>query len=142
MKLGIKKLSENATIPKYQTSGAAGFDLTSVENKVIPAGGYGLVSTGLAFEIPEGYEVQIRSRSGLALKHGIQAHFGTIDSDYTGNVGVILYNHSSLPFKVAVGDRIAQAIVAPVVQAQIVEVDTLKETERGSGGFGSTGIKG
>lgn len=139
----FKKLSEGAIIPKYQTEGAAGFDLhafTGGFKIFIPVGERKLIQTALAAEIPPGYEMQIRSRSGLALKQGIQAHFGTIDSDYRGNIGVILYNHGDKPFVIEQGDRICQAVIKPVEQAEIIEVDELNETERGEGGFGSSGV--
>ena len=108
---------------------------------VLAPGARALIPTGLRFEIPTGYEVQVRPRSGLALKHGITLPNtpGTIDSDYRGPLGVILLNAGTEPFEVAHGERIAQLIVAPVLQAQFDLVDGLSDTERGSGGFGSTG---
>jgi len=141
MLLKIKKLNKNALIPAYQTKEAAGFDLHSIEDTVINPGERKLIGTGLAFEIEFGYEVQIRPRSGLAYKHGITVLNtpGTIDSDYRGEIKVLLINHSDEPFEIKEGERIAQAVIAPVVQAEILEVEELGETERGSGGFGSTG---
>ena len=141
MKLKIKKLNEKALIPAYQTKEAAGFDLHSVENVTINPGERKLIGTGLAFEIQYGYEVQIRPRSGLAFKHGITVLNtpGTIDSDYRGEIKVLLINLGDKKFEIKEGERIAQAVVAPVVQAEIIEVDELNETDRGSGGFGSTG---
>jgi len=141
MKLKIKKLSASAKLPSYQTKEAAGFDLHSAENAVINPGERKLIGTALAFEIEYGYEVQIRPRSGLAYKHGITVlnSPGTIDSDYRGEIKVLLINHSNEPFEIKTGDRIAQAVVAPVVQAEIEEVDSLSDTQRGEGGFGSTG---
>ncbi|WP_456469726.1 dUTP diphosphatase [Caminibacter sp.] len=141
MVLKIKKLNSKAVIPSYQTEEAAGFDLHSIENTVINPGERKLIGTGLAFEIERGYEVQIRPRSGLAFKHGITVlnSPGTIDSDYRGEIKVLLINHGSEPFEIKYGERIAQAVVAPVIQAEIVEVENLSDTERGSGGFGSTG---
>jgi len=135
-------------LPSYETKGAAGAD---VRANLLPgerATGFVLapmqravVPTGLRVEIPDGFEIQIRPRSGLALKHGISLPNtpGTIDSDYRGPLGVLLINYGSEPFVVAHGDRIAQLIVAPVVQAHFREAGTLAETARGAGGFGSTG---
>ncbi|NPA12216.1 MAG: dUTP diphosphatase [Epsilonproteobacteria bacterium] len=141
MILKIKKLKNSALIPAYQTKEAAGFDLHAVEDTVIKPFERKLIPTGLAFEIQKGYEIQIRPRSGLAFKHGITVLNtpGTIDSDYRGEIKVLLINLGSEDFEIKKGERIAQAVVAPVVQADIVEVDELNETERGSGGFGSTG---
>jgi len=141
MKLKIKKLNQNAQIPAYQTKEAAGFDLHSIEDTIINPGERKLIGTGLAFEIERGYEVQIRPRSGLAFKHGITVlnSPGTIDSDYRGEIKVLLINLGSEPFEIKCGERIAQAVVAPVIQAEIEEVENLSDTERGSGGFGSTG---
>jgi dUTP pyrophosphatase len=142
VKLKIKKLKNEAQIPSYQTKEAAGFDLHSIEDAVLKPGERKLIGTGLAFEIEYGYEVQIRPRSGLAYKHGITVLNtpGTIDSDYRGEIKVLLINHSNDAFEIKKGDRIAQAVVAPVIQAEIVEVEELSETKRGEGGFGSTGV--
>jgi dUTP pyrophosphatase len=142
VKLKIKKLKNEAQIPSYQTKEAAGFDLHSIEDVVLKPGERKLIGTGLAFEIEYGYEVQIRPRSGLAYKHGITVLNtpGTIDSDYRGEIKVLLINHSNDAFEIKKGDRIAQAVVAPVIQAEIVEVEELSETKRGEGGFGSTGV--
>ena len=135
-------------LPTYETVGAAGADLRAnlpydfrdagIE---ISPGGRALIPTGLRFEIPMGYEVQVRARSGLALKHGITLAnaIGTIDSDYRGDLGVILWNGGTDTFRVTHGMRIAQMVVAPVVQATFAIVDALGETDRGAGGFGSTG---
>jgi dUTP pyrophosphatase len=141
MKLKIKKLNEKALIPAYQTKEAAGFDLHATEDVVINPGERKLIGTGLAFEIEFGYEVQIRPRSGLAYKHGITVLNapGTIDSDYRGEIKVLLINLGSEAFEIKVGERIAQAVIAPIKQAEIVEVEELSATGRGSGGFGSTG---
>jgi len=141
MVLKIKKLTSEAIIPAYQTKEAAGFDLHSIEETVINPGERKLIGTGLAFEIEFGYEVQIRPRSGLAYKHGITVlnSPGTIDSDYRGEIKVLLINHGNEPFEIKKGERIAQAVIAPVVQAKIVEVEELSDTQRGAGGFGSTG---
>jgi len=132
-------------MPAYATSGAAGADLRANfkdrASVVIAPGARALVPTGLIMEIPEGWEVQVRPRSGLALKHGITLPNspGTIDSDYRGEVGVIVLNAGSDAFTVTHGDRIAQMVVAPVVQAEFALADAVSETQRGAGGFGSTG---
>ena len=135
-------------VPSYETSGAAGADVRAnfspdkrTEGVDLPAGARALVPTGLRMEIPHGYEVQLRPRSGLALKHGITLlnSPGTIDSDYRGDVGVILINTSDQEFHIAHGDRIAQIVVAPVTQAGFELSDNLSTTQRGAGGFGSTG---
>jgi len=141
MKIKVKKLSELAEIPAYQTEEAAGFDLHSIDDVVIKAGERKLISTGLAFEIPKGYEIQIRPRSGLAYKHGITVLNtpGTIDSDYRGEIKVLLINHSNEDFEIKVGERIAQAVIKEVIQAEFEEVEVLSETKRGEKGFGSTG---
>jgi dUTP pyrophosphatase len=136
----IKKLNENAIIPQYKTKGAAGFDFHSTKDAYIPARTYGTFPTGLAFEIPQGYELEIRSRSGLAFKEKVFAFNGTIDSDYRGEITLMLYNDTDSPYQVKKGDRIAQGIIKKVKQVLFVEVDELKETERGEGGFGSTGL--
>jgi len=141
MKLKIKKLNKEAIIPAYQTELAAGFDLHSIEEYVLKKGERKLIKTGLAFEIEDGYEVQIRPRSGLAFKHGITVlnSPGTIDADYRGEIMVLLINLGDEDFEIKKGERIAQAVVAPVVQAKFEEVEGLSSTKRGAGGFGSTG---
>lgn len=141
MVLKIKKLNTQAIIPAYQSEEAAGFDLHSIEDIVIKVGERKLIGTGLAFEIEKGYEVQIRPRSGLAFKHGITVlnSPGTIDSDYRGEIKVLLVNLGEEDFEIKKGERIAQAVIAPVVQAEFEEVKELSDTKRGSGGFGSTG---
>lgn len=135
-------------LPAYATPGAAGADLCAnfpealrATGLVLQPGARALVPTGMALEIPHGWEVQIRARSGLALKHGIALPNapGTIDSDYRGPLGVILINLGDAPFTVAHGDRIAQMIVAPAPQARFAEAASLSDTARGQGGFGSTG---
>ena len=141
----IKCIKENgATIPLYKTAGAAGADLCAKISQplTIKAGKFAMVPTGLYFEIPEGYEVQVRPRSGLAAKNGVTVLNtpGTIDSDYRGEIKVILVNLSDTDFVINNGDRIAQMIVAPVTQAEFIVSDKLSETERGTGGFGSTGV--
>ena len=135
----------SVALPAYETAGAAGADLrANLPGKAamtLEPGARALVPTGLRMEIPEGYEVQVRPRSGLALKHGVTLLNapGTIDSDYRGPVGVILMNAGEVPFVVAHGDRIAQMVVSAVVQAGFEPVAALGDTGRGSGGFGSTG---
>ncbi|MCE8510506.1 dUTP diphosphatase [Ruegeria pomeroyi] len=132
-------------LPSYETAGAAGADiranLPDRGSLTLAPGGRALIPTGLRVEIPAGFEIQIRPRSGLALKHGITLPNtpGTIDSDYRGPLGVILLNAGAEPFEVVHGERIAQLVVAPVVQARFELTDALDETERGAGGFGSTG---
>ena len=128
-------------LPAYATGGAAGMDVLSAEQVTIQPGKRHAVATGLALAIPEGYEIQVRPRSGLALKHGITVPNtpGTIDSDYRGELKVILINHGEDAFAISRGDRIAQLVLAPVSVAEWDEVDGLDDTERGSGGFGSTG---
>lgn len=142
MQVKIKKLHPQAVIPEYQTSGAAGFDFHSVEECVIGFKEWKLIKTGLAFEIPNGFELQVRPRSGLALKNGISVlnSPGTIDSDYRGEVGIILINHSKEDFCIKVGDRIAQGVIAEVMQVGFEVTDELSQTARGADGFGSSGI--
>lgn len=127
--------------PSYATAGAAGLDVVAAEDITLAPGQRHAVATGFAIAIPEGYEVQVRPRSGLALKHGITCLNtpGTIDHDYRGEVKVILANLGTKPFEVRRGERIAQLVPAPVLKADFVEVDLLGETSRGAGGFGSTG---
>jgi dUTP pyrophosphatase len=132
-----------AELPSYQSAGAAGADLRAhlAEDLVIDAGARAVVPTGLRLEIPEGFEGQVRPRSGLAVKSGVTVLNapGTIDSDYRGEVGVILVNLGAEPFRVRHGDRIAQLVIAPVVRAGFVRAEAVGGTARGSGGFGSTG---
>jgi dUTP pyrophosphatase len=129
-------------LPAYATAGAAGMDVVAAEALTLAPGARHAVATGFAIAIPEGYEVQVRPRSGLALKHGVTCLNtpGTIDSDYRGEVKVILANLGDAPFAIARGDRIAQLVPAPVQRARLAEVDSLDATDRGSGGFGSTGV--
>jgi dUTP pyrophosphatase len=137
----VKILNPDAIIPKYQTEEAAGFDLHSVDEKTIKAGERDVVKTGLAVALPKGYELQVRPRSGLALKNGITVlnSPGTVDSDYRGELMVILLNTSKEDFVIKKNDRIAQAVIKEILQADFAVVDELDSTERGSGGFGSTG---
>ena len=137
----FKKLHPNAIIPEYKTEGAAGMDLVSVGEGYIGPRDTALIKTGLAVEIPPGYEGQIRSRSGLALKYGIMVlnGVGTVDSDYRGEIGVILHNTGRDSYKVNKGDRIAQLVINKVCRFPIEVVEELNETARGSNGFGSSG---
>ncbi len=138
----VKIKNTNGEIPRYKTFGAAGVDLCSAENCILMPGKTQAVSTGLFMEIPEGYEGQIRPRSGLALKHSLTIlnSPGTIDSDYRGEIKIIITNLGEVPFEIRKSDRIAQMVFSPVVKAQFEEVEELSDTERGSGGFGHTGI--
>jgi len=144
--LKIKKLenSQGLALPKYETNGSAGMDLIASidEDIIIKSGEVKLIKTGIAIALEKGFEAQIRPRSGLALKNGITVLNtpGTIDSDYRGEICVILINHSKLDFVVSRGMRIAQMIIAKYAQAEIIEVENLDETVRGTSGFGSTGI--
>ncbi|MDQ7000158.1 MAG: dUTP diphosphatase [Mariprofundus sp.] len=141
----IQKLphGEGIDLPFYATTHAAGADLRAAvdDDVIIEPGSHALIKTGFAMALPDNYEAQIRPRSGLALKHGITVlnSPGTIDADYRGEVGVILINHGSEAFTVQRGDRIAQMIIAPFVQADFQQVDALSATKRGDGGFGSSG---
>ena len=139
----LKRLphGEGLPPPAYATEGAAGMDVVSAVDTILAPGARAAIPTGFAIAIPPGYEVQVRPRSGLALKHGVTCLNtpGTIDSDYRGEMQVILINHGQAPFAIARGDRIAQLVPAPVQRAVLDEVETLEDTARGSGGFGSTG---
>ena len=139
----LKRLphSEGLPLPAYASEHAAGLDVVAAESLTLAPGERHAVATGFAIAIPHGYEVQVRPRSGLALKHGITCLNtpGTIDSDYRGEVKVILANLGGDPFEVVRGERIAQLVPAPVLRASFAEVDDLDETRRGAGGFGSTG---
>ncbi len=130
-------------LPAYETTGAAGMDLRAADALVIQPGSRALVPTGLAIALPQGFEAQVRPRSGLAVKHGVTVLNapGTIDSDYRGEVKVPLINHGEAEFKIARGDRIAQMVISPVTQARWTEVDSLDDTGRGAGGFGSSGTR-
>ncbi|MCP3462246.1 MULTISPECIES: dUTP diphosphatase [unclassified Bradyrhizobium] len=137
--------AEGLPLPAYQTAEAAGLDLMAAvpegEPLTLAPGKHALVPTGLAIALPAGYEAQVRPRSGLAAKHGVTVlnSPGTIDADYRGEIKVILINHGDTPFEIKRGERIAQMVIAPVVQASLVPVTTLSATDRGAGGFGSTG---
>jgi len=143
-KISIKfKLDTGAVLPEYKTSGAAGADICSSEDCSINPNSWKMVSTGIFPEIPENFEIQVRSRSGLAAKNGVFVlnSPGTVDSDYRGEIKVILANMSDKVFEVKKGDRIAQLVVMPVRQADFSIVPEISETERSAGGFGSTGIR-
>ena len=139
----VKRLphGEGLPLPAYATTGSAGMDVVSAENVTLAPGVRHAVATGLALAIPQGFEIQVRPRSGLAFKHGITVPNtpGTIDSDYRGELKVLLINHGNEDFAIARGDRVAQLVLAPVVQAAWQEVEELDATARGTGGFGSTG---
>ena len=141
----VKRLSqgEGLALPAYATLGAAGMDVVSAEELDLLPGQRHAVATGLAIAVPDGYEVQVRPRSGLALNYGITVPNtpGTIDSDYRGELKVILINHGGDVFPIRRGDRVAQLVIAPVQRAGFIEVDDLDETTRGTGGFGSTGVQ-
>jgi dUTP pyrophosphatase len=139
----VKRLAHFAglELPEYATEGAAGMDVLAAEDVALAPGARHAVATGLAVAIPPGFEIQVRPRSGLALKHGITVPNtpGTIDSDYRGELKVIVINHGAETFDIRRGDRIAQLVLAPVTRATWLKVDELDETQRGKGGFGSTG---
>lgn len=138
------KLKKNASVPEYKTSGSAGADLRAYIDTpiVLKPMQRRLIPTGLSVELPEGSELQVRPRSGLALKHGITVLNtpGTVDSDYRGELCVLLINLGSEDFKIENGDRIAQAVISNVIQARFIQKEELSDTSRGSGGYGSTGI--
>ncbi|GAA7036058.1 dUTP diphosphatase [Helicobacter pylori] len=142
MKIKIQKIHPNALIPKYQTEGSSGFDLHAVEEVMIKPHSVGLVKIGICLSLEVGYELQVRTRSGLALNHQVIVlnSPGTVDNDYRGEIKVILANLSDKDFKVQVGDRIAQGVVQKTYKAEFIECERLDETSRGSGGFGSTGV--
>ncbi|GAA7138865.1 dUTP diphosphatase [Helicobacter pylori] len=142
MKIKIQKIHPNALIPKYQTEGSSGFDLHAVEEVTIKPHSVGLVKIGICLSLEVGYELQVRTRSGLALNHQVMVlnSPGTVDNDYRGEIKVILANLSDKDFKVQVGDRIAQGVVQKTYKAEFIEYEQLDETSRGSGGFGSTGV--
>ncbi len=143
IEIQLKRLphGEGLPLPEYASAGAAGLDVVAAENLTLAPGERHPVATGFAVAIPDGYEVQVRPRSGLALRHGITCLNtpGTIDSDYRGEVKVILANLSDRPFEIVRGERIAQLVPAPVLRARFDEVEELDDTSRGAGGFGSTG---
>ena len=140
-RLEVKKLVSNATLPVLGSVNAAGYDLHALEGTVVPGRGKVLVSTGLSFAIPVGNYGRIAPRSGLAAKHSIDVGAGVIDADYRGEVKVLLFNFSDNDFSINPGDRIAQMIIEKYTPTELVEVQELDSTERGAGGFGSTGVE-
>jgi dUTP pyrophosphatase len=143
LKIKIKKIKENAVVPKYAHHGDAGVDLYSTEDYILKPGERTLVSTGIAIAIPPGHEAQVRPKSGLALKHGISIVNtpGTVDCEYRGEIGVIAINLGQEDFKIEKGNKIAQMIFNKIEEADFEEVKELDDTTRGDGGFGSTGHK-
>ncbi len=168
MNVKIKRLHPDAVITQYAKPGDAGFDLVAVEDVIIEPGETVKVPTGLAFAIPVGYELQIRPRSGITLRTNLRVQLGTVDAGYRGEIGVIVDNMAEDPFENVVpylshidgndyrtdgeiypnetyiirkGDKIAQGVIAPIQQAEFIEVDELSDSERGAGGFGSTGVR-
>lgn len=144
-RLGIKRVGPlHVPLPAYQTSGAAGLDLCAALSGpvVLAPGQHRLFPTGICVEIPDGFEGQVRPRSGLALRHGITVlnSPGTVDSDYRGELGVVLINHGPTPVEIKPLDRVAQLVIAPVVKVQLEVVATLSDSDRAAGGYGSTGI--
>ena len=147
VKIEIRQLphGEGLALPAYQSAHAAGLDLLAAVPEATPLtiapGQYALVPTGLCIALPPGYEAQVRPRSGLAAKHGVTVLNapGTVDADYRGEIGVLLINHGNAPFPIRRGERIAQMVITPVVQGELVPSASLPDTGRGSGGFGSTG---
>jgi len=139
--VGIQKLHPDAVIPEYKTTGSAGADLVSIQDVDIQPGKVGVVSLGFSVSFISGYEIQIRPRSGLAANYAVTVvnSPGTVDSDYRGPMKVLLINHGDKVFRVSKGDRVAQMVLSPVCRAEFEELETLDETERGEGGFGSTG---
>jgi dUTP pyrophosphatase len=139
----IKKLRPDAILPRYMSAQAAGLDLSAAidEPMTLAPGERAAIATGLAFALPPGYEGQLRPRSGLAREHGVTLvnSPGTLDGDFRGGLVVLVINHGDAAVQIAPGQRIAQLVIAPVVQAELVEVDELSATDRGAGGFGSTG---
>ncbi|RME55028.1 dUTP diphosphatase [Candidatus Woesearchaeota archaeon] len=140
-KVKVVKLIEDVNLPSYQTKGSAAMDVEAAESKVIAPGSVEVVSTGLKFELPEGYELQIRPRSGIAFKHGVSVlnSPGTLDEDYRGELKIILINHGTKDFVINKGDRIAQILLKKYEKIEWEHVTSLNDSERGSGGFGSTG---
>lgn len=139
----VQRLRDDVPLPRYATDGAAGLDVTAAQAALLYPGQRSLIKTGLKMAVPPGWECQVRPRSGLALNRGVTVlnSPGTIDSDYRGEVGIVLVNHSEDPFVVNVGDRIAQLVFVPVGRAVLEVVDVLPETDRGEGAFGSTGVR-
>ncbi len=141
MKIKVTQLTEAAQLPAYEHEGDSGMDLRAIAPHTIAPGETALIKTGLAIELPANTEAQVRPRSGLALKHSITVLNtpGTVDASYRGEIAVILINHGKQPFQIEPGMRIAQMVIAPIIRADIERVDTLSKSNRGKGGFGSTG---
>lgn len=140
MQLGIKKLCPDSIIPTRGSNGAVGYDLYSNEDCIIESDNRWLVPTGISVVLPKGVYGRVAPRSGLSVKHGIQVGAGVIDPDYTGEVKVVLFNHGNIEFGIKKGDRIAQLILEKCETPPIVEIDTIEDTDRGSNGFGSSGV--
>lgn len=142
MRIRILKLNNNAVLPKYAHVNDAGMDLFSTDNAIVMPGEIKLIHTGIAIELPDDVEAQIRPRSGLAFKNGITVlnSPGTIDAGYRGEIGIIIINHGKESFEINVGTKIAQMVITPIIHATIQEVVELEESDRGNSGFGSTGI--
>ena len=138
--LFVKRLNKKAVIPKRATPGSAGYDLSSIENTIVPAYGKQIVKTGLAIKTPEGTYGRIAPRSGVAWKGHIDVGAGVVDNDYRGEVGIILFNHSDKDYEIKELDKVAQLILERIATPDVIEVEDLDETIRGSGGFGSTDI--
>jgi len=145
VKIAVRRLAKDLPLPAYATAGSAGLDLLAAVERdlVLPPGGFAAIPTGIAVALPEGYEAQVRPRSGLALRHGITILNapGTVDSDYRGEIAAILVNHGNAEFTVSRGMKVAQLVIAQHIRAEWQETDTLDHTERASGGFGSTGMR-
>jgi len=141
MYLKVKRLSEHAVFPKYAHEGDAGLDLYSIEEMILQPGRSGLVKTGIAIELPENTEAQIRPRSGLALKHNVTVlnSPGTVDEGYRGEICVLLINHSNHYYQIQKGEKIAQMVIKPTIKLDVIEVTSLSVSARGQGGYGSTG---
>lgn len=142
VKVKILKLVESARLPRYEHEGDAGLDLFAIAPQTIPPGETALINTGIAIELPHNTEAQVRPRSGLALKHSLTVLNtpGTIDAGYRGEISIIMINHGKQPFQVLAGMKIAQMVIAPVIRAELEEVERLSESVRGEGGFGSSGL--
>ncbi|MGB3297027.1 MAG: dUTP diphosphatase [Phormidesmis sp.] len=142
VKVKVLRLVESARLPRYEHEGDAGLDLFAIAPQTIPPGKTALINTGIAIELPPNTEAQVRPRSGLALKHSITVLNtpGTIDAGYRGEISVIIINHGKQPFQILAGMKIAQMVIAPVICAELEEVERLCESARGEGGFGSSGL--
>ena len=137
----IKKLDSRAIIPEYATLGSAGFDFHCIMDTVVPADTWRMIMPGISMEIPEGYELQIRSRSGAAIDHGLIVlnQPGTVDSDFRGPIGIVIWNITNILVTIEAGTRIAQGVISPIARGEFEEVEELSRTVRDQGGFGSTG---